>query len=323
LLLTTILLDEVEWGGVVVNGIPPLDYPTHLEASEAGYLDDSDVVFGIAVNGETMAYPKRILAWHEMALDRIGGVDLTIIYCTLCGTVLPYESEVGGQRRLFGTSGLLYRSNKLFFDVATHSLWSTLEGRPVIGPLAGQDLTLRLRSSVTTTWGEWRRLHPDTEVLSVETGYDRDYSEGAAYRDYFATDDLMFQVSLTDDRIRHKDEVLVMRLEDAGSAEVRPWAIAAQFLDDNRIYPFQAAGRSFVVITSPDGANRVYENGDVSFAVRAESLPIVDQAGVEWRLTEDRLEATDESGRTLPRVTANRAFWFGWYAQFPDTELVY
>jgi hypothetical protein len=64
---TTIRLDEVEWGGVRVNGIPPLDYPVHLDASEADYLDDGDVVFGIALNGDAMAYPKRILAWHEMA----------------------------------------------------------------------------------------------------------------------------------------------------------------------------------------------------------------------------------------------------------------
>ena len=151
-------------------------------------------MFGISINGEARAYPKRILAWHEMALDAIGGVELTIIYCTLCGTVLPYESEVGGALRKFGTSGLLYRSNKLFFDAATMSLWSTLVGRPVIGRLAGSGLSLRLRSSVTTTWGEWRRLHPDTTVLSIDTGYERNYGEGVAYRDYFATDALMFPV---------------------------------------------------------------------------------------------------------------------------------
>jgi hypothetical protein len=145
-----------------------------------------------------------------MALDEIGDVELTIIYCALCGTVLPYESEVVGKLRKFGTSGLLYRSNKLFFDEETMSLWSTLEGRPVIGDLVGEGLELRLRSSVTTTWGEWRRRHPDTAVLSVDTGFSRNYGEGVAYRDYFATDRLMFQVPSTDDRLNNKDEVLVM-----------------------------------------------------------------------------------------------------------------
>ena len=319
----TIRLDEILWGGVRVNGIPPLDHPVHVSVSEATYLEDDHIVFGVAVNGEARAYPKRILAWHEMALDEIGGVELTIIYCTLCGTVLPYESEVGGQLRKFGTSGLLYRSNKLFFDEATMSLWSTLEGRPVVGRLVGEDLDLRLRSSVTTTWGEWKLQHPDTKVLSIDTGLDRDYSEGAAYRDYFATDELMFQVSQFDDRLRNKDEVLVMLLETASATPVRlPMAITADFLDDNRIYPFSAAGRSFVVITSREGANRVYETGGVSFPRNRNSDSIVDETGRQWLLEEDNLIAQDDSEIRLPRTTANRAFWFGWYAQFPDTELV-
>ena len=139
----TIRLDEIDWGGVVVNGIPPLEYPETLAAAEADYLDDDHIVFGIAVNGETRAYPKRILAWHEMALDRLGGLELTIVYCTLCGTVIPYESVVDGQHIKIGTSGFLYRSNKLMFDHETRSLWNTFEGVPVVGPLVGSGLRLR------------------------------------------------------------------------------------------------------------------------------------------------------------------------------------
>ena len=320
---TTIRLDEVDWGGVPVNGIPPLEHPTHIPADEADYLDDGDVIFGISVNGEARAYPKRILAWHEMALDEIGDVELTIIYCTLCGTVLPYESEVGGQLRKFGTSGLLYRSNKLFFDEETMSLWSTLEGRPVVGDLVGEGLELRLRSSVTTTWGEWRRRHPDTTVLSIDTGFSRNYGEGVAYRDYFATDRLMFQVPSTDDRLNNKDEVLVMLIEPAeGDGEREPLAIAVDFLDDNRIYPFQFAGRSFVVIKSEEGANRVYETGEVRFARRDDSDRVQDRARRRWQVEEEALVGGDRPEVRLPRVTANRAFWFGWYAQFPQTQLI-
>ena len=109
----TIRLDEIDWGGVGVNGIPPLVNPRVVSVADelARYLDDGDIVFGIAAGGETRAYPKRILAWHEMALDTLGGIDLTIVYCTLCGTVIPYESVVNGEPITFGTSGLLYRSN--------------------------------------------------------------------------------------------------------------------------------------------------------------------------------------------------------------------
>ena len=84
-----------------------------------------------------------------MAIDRVGGLELTIVYCTLCGTVIPYESIVDGQHIRFGTSGLLYRSNKVMFDQGTKSLWNTFEGVPVIGSLVGSGLQLTRRSMVT------------------------------------------------------------------------------------------------------------------------------------------------------------------------------
>ncbi len=318
----TIRLDEIDWGGVVVNGIPPLRYPRTLPAAAADYLDDDHVVFGIAVNGEARAYPKRILAWHEMALDRLGGVELTIVYCTLCGTVIPYESVVDGRHVTIGTSGFLYRSNKLMFDEETRSLWNTFEGVPVVGPLVGSGLRLRHRAVVTTTWAEWRRRHPETTVLSLETGHRRDYSEGAAYRDYFATDRLMFQVPAIDRRLRNKDEVVVMVLADAAGAR-QPLAIAAAFLRNNRVYQTEHAGRRLVVITSARGANRVYAAGAERFDRLLDGDRVADTAGRVWRVTEDALVAADDPGQRRPRVAAQRAFWFGWYSQFPDTALVH
>ncbi len=318
---TTIRLDEIDWGGVVVNGIPPLAYPQTLPAAAAEYLDDDHIVFGIAVNGEARAYPKRVLAWHEMALDRLGGVELTIVYCTLCGTVIPYESVVDGRHITIGTSGFLYRSNKLMFDDETKSLWNTFEGVPVVGPLVGSGLRLRHRSVVTTTWEEWRRSHPETTVLSLETGHRRDYSEGAAYRDYFATDRLMFQVPQVDERLRNKDEVVVMLLADAAGAR-HPLAIAARFLGDNRVYQTEHAGHRLVVVTSARGANRVYAAGADRFARLLDDGRVADVAGGVWRVTEDALVADADPQRRLPRVAAQRAFWFGWYSQFPDTALI-
>jgi hypothetical protein len=355
----TIRLDEILWGGVRVNGIPPLDHPVVLPAAAASYLDENNVVFGIFLNGEARAYPQRILAWHEMALDKLGGVELTIVYCTLCGTVIPYDSTVGGKLRKIGTSGFLYRSNKLMFDEGTHSLWSTITGTPVVGELVGSGLRLEHYPVVTTTWGEWKRLHPDTTVLSLETGHDRDYSEGAAYRGYFASDDLMFSVSQTDSRLRNKDEVLALRLEPRGESEGNdtegdagegvageavagewiageegedslPLAISAGFLAAHPVYELELAGHRLVVITSPEGANRVYERGAIRFAdgdnaaatESAAGSSVQDAKGRRWRVTEDALVLEQDPDVRLERVPAYRTFWFGWYAQFPDTRLI-
>lgn len=322
----TIRLDEIQWGGVAVNGIPPLDHPAHILAAETDYLDGDNVVFGVFLDGEARAYPKRILAWHELALDRVGGRELTIVYCTLCGTVIPFDSQVGGKTRRFGTSGFLYRSNKLMFDAETASLWSSLTGKPVVGPLVESGLELSSLPVVTTTWGEWRRRHPDTRVLSLETGHSRDYSEGAAYRAYFATDELMFDVARRDGRLPNKAEVLVVRsIPDDGAADLKaapPFAISIERLRAQPVFHVTVEEANLVVVTSAEGANRIYVSGTHRFAENDGDALVRDADGRSWRAEETALEAAFDPSLRLPRVAAHRAFWFGWYAQHPDTVLI-
>ncbi|MEO5762025.1 MAG: DUF3179 domain-containing protein [Vicinamibacteria bacterium] len=312
-----IRLDEIDWGGVSVNGIPPLDQPKTITADQATFMGDKNVVFGMVVNGAARAYPKRILAWHEMALDTLGGVKLAVVYCTLCGTVVPYETVVGGRSFTLGTSGLLYRSNKLMFDLETKSLWSTIEGRPVVGPLAASPIVLKYRPVVTTTWKEWRTAHPDTTVLSLDTGHKRDYNEGVAYSGYFSHDELMFEVPTQDKRLKRKAEVVTFVA--SGESKPEPVALDTVFLKKNPLHEFTASGTRFVVLTSDGGANRVYRAGAFHF-VSLSGGKAVDDAGGQWAVLEDRLERKD--GETLPREPARRTFWFAWSAQFPETTLV-
>ena len=164
-----IRLDEVLWGGVSRDGIPPLVNPKMVSGREASYLDGENIVFGVLVNGDARAYPKRILAWHEMVKDKIGGRALTGVYCTLCGAMILYDSSFGGILHELGTSGFLYRSNKLMYDKATASLWSTLTGEPVIGPLVGKGIELKTLPVVTTTWREWKARHPAPYRLGVDS----------------------------------------------------------------------------------------------------------------------------------------------------------
>lgn len=313
----TIRLDEVRWGGVHQDGIPPLRSPVMLDAEDADYLHDSHIVFGLEVNGDVRAYPKRILAWHEMFTDTVGGVPVAGVYCTLCGTMILYETTHGEVEHRLGTSGFLYRSNKLMYDAETQSLWSTIEGRPVIGPLVGQGIELPVRSVVTTTWGEWRKLHPKTKVLSLDTGHERDYSEGAAYREYFATDTLMFTVPELDRRLANKAEVLALDF-DRGRSQVL--AISSKFLRKHPVHHDRQATKDFVVLTDKSGAHRVFVSDGVRFESWNRRDKAIDSNGDTWRVTEQRLEAED--GRTLERLPAHRAFWFGWYSAHPETRLV-
>lgn len=311
-----IRLDEIRWGGVKRDGIPPLDHPAMISATDATYLDDTNVVFGIEIEGDARAYPKRILAWHEMFKDDVGDVAVAGVYCTLCGSMIVYETETDGAGHELGTSGFLYRSNKLMYDHATESLWSTLRGAPVLGPLVGKGIRLDTRPVVTTTWGTWKERHPGTTVLSLETGHVRDYGEGVAYRDYFATDDLMFTVPERDERLANKAEVVALRF---GGSDAPPVALSTAYLDAHRVHHGTHGGVDYVILTEDGGANRVYETKGTTF-VEYDGLLAEDTEGRRWRVSESALESSE--GVALRRLPSHRAFWFGWHAAYPETKLI-
>jgi hypothetical protein len=314
---TKIRLDEVLWGGVRQDGIPPLRQPKMIDAREADYLADEHVVFGLEVNGDMRAYPRRILAWHEMFVDKVGGVPVAGVYCTLCGSMILYKTLHKGMSHTLGTSGFLYRSNKLMYDKQTQSLWNTLWGEPVIGPLSEKNIKLERMSVVTTTWGEWRRRHPKTKVLSLETGHERDYAEGAAYRNYFATDRLMFPVPELDQRLKNKDEVLGLLLNPH---QDKPLAISVKYLSQHPLYHDQIEDLRFVALTDKSGAVRVYEAQNNRFVKWDRDQSVVDEKNITWILTESRLQSSE--GQVLYRLPAHRAFWFGWYAAYSHTRLI-
>ena len=313
-----IRLDEIRWGGVVQDGIPPLRNPKMLSAKQANYLEDSNVVFGIKINGDARAYPKRILAWHEMFVDTIGGVDIAGVYCTLCGTVIPYKTTFKGKKYNLGTSGFLYRSNKLMYDQATQSLWNTIKGEPVLGPLVDKGIALEHLSVVTTTWGEWKRRHPKTTVLSPETGHRRDYGEGAAYGQYFATHELMFNTPFADTRLKNKQEVLALRFPASPKQQL---AIDTAFLNKNPLYKNNVGRQKLLILTDRSGANRVYDPKEVEFVSYDRDSTVTDSQGNRWTLTEGDLTAEND-GRRLNALPYHRAFWFGWHATYPETRLI-
>lgn len=181
---------QVSWGGVMIddrgygqtddpcNCIPAADNPKVSPAAEATWLDDDAVVFGIAVNGEYRAYPRRIMEVREMVNDTLGGRDLAIPYCTLCGSAQAYFTDrlpAGVKRPILRTSGLLIRSNKVMYDLRTWSVFDTFRGRALTGPLGKRGLQLEQVSVITTDWGSWRAAHPETTVLVEELALGRDF----------------------------------------------------------------------------------------------------------------------------------------------------
>lgn len=115
-------LDQIVDGGPGKDGIPALLAPRFVSAEEATFLQDADRVLGLTQGAEAKAYPIKILNWHEIVNDVVGGKPVVVTYCPLCGTGIAFDANVRGSRHTFGVSGLLYQSDLLMYDHQTESL---------------------------------------------------------------------------------------------------------------------------------------------------------------------------------------------------------
>jgi len=195
------------------DGIPPIDAPQFesVESADA-WLQDEDWVLVAEYAGIQRAYPLQILVWHEIVNDVIAGEPVLVTYCPLCASSAVYHRTLDGQTLGFGTSGKLYNSNLVMYDRATETYWSQLEGLALVGALAGQQL-VRMTSD-TVRWGDWKASMPEAEVLSRNTGFDRDYAENP-YAEYLEDSAVCFPLSDRSNCIPPKTLVLGVQLENA------------------------------------------------------------------------------------------------------------
>jgi len=210
---------HVSWGGVRIdnrpfdqtdelcNCIPAADNPEVTSAADATWLKDDDVVFGVEVNGEYRAYPRRTMEVREMVNDTLGGRDLGIPYCTLCGAAQAYftdQQAQGIERPVLRTSGLLIRSNKVMYDLSTYSVFDTFKGHAVTGPLANKKVALAQAGVVTTNWKDWKTAHPETTVLAEDLALGRDFD----FRNNRDADGPIFPIGNVDPRLPVQEDIV-------------------------------------------------------------------------------------------------------------------
>ncbi|MEP6267143.1 MAG: DUF3179 domain-containing protein, partial [Paracoccaceae bacterium] len=279
-------------------------------------MRDDDLVFGVSINGDVRAYPLRIMGWHEMFNEVIGGVPVALAYCTLCGSGILFETQLEGRAKplVFGSSGFLYRSNKLMFDRETDSLWNQFTGKPVVGPLVDSGIELKQRPVVITSWKRWKTSHANTKVLSVDTGHRRDYGSGVVYSDYFGSGDLMFPADV--DQRDHKQKDYVFAVREFGAA--RAWPVKA--FAKRKVINDAIADKPLVLLGDADTRSvRAYERGAHTF--QSEGGSLTTQDGGQWRVSETALTGPD--GQSLPRVAGHIAYWFAWNNYLGDAASVF
>ena len=308
-----IRLEEIAWGGVRKDGIPALTNPRLIAADAASYLRDDELVFGVSINDDVRAYPFRIMDWHEMFNDVIGGVPVSLAYCTLCGSGILFETTVEGRDKpfVFGSSGFLYRSNKLMYDQETHTLWNQFTGRPVVGTLTGSGIELKTRPVTITSWKDWRAANPETKVLSLETGYTRDYRPGAPYARYFNSPDLMFPALVERKELKAKDYVFALR----SSGTEKAWPVSA--FKNGKVINDTAGVLDLVLIGDAKTRTvRAYRSEGRKFSAADKDLWTLKADDGQWMVTEEAL--IGPKGETLDRLPGHIAFWFAWSGYMGD-----
>jgi len=307
--------DKIKGGGPPKDGIPSIDNPIFTDVRGSQFMSDSDTVIGLKIDDEAKAYPLFILVWHEIVNDSVGGVPVSVTYCPLCYTNQVFERMVDGQEVTFGTSGKLYNSNLLMYDRLTESYWSQALGTAVKGELTGYRLDLVPFDVIT--WGDWKKLHPDTKVLTTDTGYIRSYATDP-YGNYYTEPRIMFPVEHSDNRM-HPKEIIVGFNENGLPKAYKQNDIESQILINDFI------GETPVLLISLFSENsRAFERtigGDVLDFVYDDGKILDVQTSSEWNY--DGLSISgDLEGMNLKRMPIEPGFWFEWVTFHPDT-LVY
>jgi len=294
-------------GGPPKDGIPSIDDPSFVGPDGAGFLDPGDPVFGVALNGDVKAYPQKILVQHEIVNDRLGDLPVAVTYCPLTGTVQGFERG----ETTFGVSGRLINNNLVMYDRATEAWWPQILATSIPGPWNSAPGTRSLREFglVWTTWEQWRELYPDTQVLSTETGFAKNYGRDpyGSYNPpggYYANENTLFETLEEDDRFSRKRVFMGARTADGAVA------FDKSTLLEERIMTGELNETPVVAVADQRlDTGYVYLNPEERTVTTDGSTVLIGDSSYE------------PDALPLAGIHTFDAMWFAWHGYYPDTDV--
>ena len=154
---------EILSGGPPRDGIPPIDNPEFTGVGMVSNLSDVEPVIGLVIGNEARAYPLRIMTWHEIVNDTVGGKPVVVTYCPLCNAAIVFDAVVDQKRATFGTTGKLRRSDLIMYDRESETWWQQFVGQAIVGAKTGKKL--KLVPSRLESWKDFKTRHPRGKVL--------------------------------------------------------------------------------------------------------------------------------------------------------------
>jgi len=325
-------LSELISGGPPKDGIPAIDRPNFISIAEAGkWLGGNEPVIALEVEGEVRAYPLQILIWHEIVNDVIKGVPVAVTFCPLCYSAIAFDRRVDGRTLSFGVSGMLRHSDMVMYDRATESWWQQFTGEAIVGDLTGRKL--RQLPAQIVSFKQFIEAHPESKVLSRETGYRRDYGRNP----YVGYDDASASPFLyrgkKDSRLRPMEKIVAVEI--GGKFKAYPYSITRKSrvihdqIRSQELVVFHAEGAASALDASEIGRSRdvgatgVFEPqvDGRRLQFRYENGQFVDaETGSRWNVL-GQAASGEMKGKQLRRITHGDYFAFAWLAFRPDTEI--
>jgi hypothetical protein len=317
-------------GGPPPDGIPSLDDPPFISADNARFLRSDDRVIGVELDGQSRAYPKKILHQHEIVNQCIGETQTALTYCPLTNTAAHYAAnwscDVSDNQR-FGVSGLLYMGNLLMFDAPTNKLWPQIYGDGVTSSDGFIDRCLEALYCVETSWDVWRKLHPNTLVLSPDNGFGRNYNYNP-YESFWNNPTVpWFVTDAMRRRLRSDLPYKTVVLGVIGETGQKAYSMPPEMYVIN-----DTVGGVPVTIFSDGFTNSLFAferkidgtilTFDLAYINEDDDLPVFKdrETRSEWTLDGIAFEGK-MAGARMPLMPSMKAFWYAWSLFFPNTEL--
>lgn len=308
---------DVVSGGPGKDGIPSIDNPQFLNASNVYSIDTDELVIAVKIGDEVRVYPHNIMNWHEIVNDKVNDVPICVTYCPLTGTAIGWQRMVNGKETTFGVSGLLYKNNLIPYDRETDSRYSQMLISGVKGKQGGKQLNTI--SVIETKWGTIRNAYPQAQVLSRQTGFDRNYDR-YPYGSYKESDDqFLFPVENRDDRLPNKQRVHGIGIDSSYvTYPIKSFGNEIEVIND------EFNGKPYVVFgSSSDNIVESYVRerlqGEVlTFEPVQNSYPVVmkSQNGTEWNIFGEAVSGPLK-GHQLTSTLSYNGFWFAFADFFP------
>jgi hypothetical protein len=286
----------------------PYPSPAFTSADEVK-VDPDDKVLAVRVGQDARAYPIRTMGYHHIVNDVVGGVPITVTYCTLCHTGLVWNPVLDGRTLHFRLAGI-NNGNALLRDEETSSIWQQSTGEAIFGPLKGRQLEVIPSSELT--FALWRKEQPHGRVLKPNATYEAEY----------------------DPKDWESHVARTRTVVDTTKSGIAPHQlmIGVTVAGQNKAYPIEAVlgakliqdridGAPIVVVVGPDGASiRAFAvDAGSTFAGGEGDVVMRDaQTGSGWNFQGCAVEGK-LAGQCLKQVDAHKDYWFDWMNHHPGS----